>query len=197
MSVLAFKITERHYSIMVKQALDNLPQESGGFLGGKDGFIQAILPIFNQHLYNRTDTFSFTPEDVSRARAFFDKHGLDYIGMYHSHPNGIPEPSGQDVASGQPSHFIIGCRDPKHPVMRAYTVENKVVTPVPIEIVDSKAVKVVDIQAKPKPAPPKNKTIFDEAEELSQKLDAMKNEKKVDYPKMEPKKLDSDFSTLA
>ena len=28
-----FVFTQRHYDILVKQALDNLPQESGGFLG--------------------------------------------------------------------------------------------------------------------------------------------------------------------
>ncbi len=190
-----FKITKRHYDIMVKQALDNLPQESGGFLGGKEGFIQAILPIFNQHLYNRTDTFSFTPEDVQRAHAFFEKHGLSYIGMYHSHPKGAPVPSEPDINSRQPCHFIIGCRDTKNPVMRAYLIQGKTVIPVPIEIVDGPNIEVVDPKAKKETKPP---VVIDEAEELNAKLNMMVQEKKVQYPKLDPKdKTSSDFSTLA
>jgi proteasome lid subunit RPN8/RPN11 len=204
LSPSVFRITRRHYDIIVKQALDNLPQESGGFLGGKEGYIQAILPIFNQHLFNRTDTFSFTPDDVTRARAFFDKHGLSYIGMYHSHPRGVPEPSEPDIQSGQPCHFIIGARDPKKPVVRAYVVNGRAVIATPIEIVESDKVQVVDIHAGPEnkdakkgKTAAKNRTIFDDAEELNQKLNSMKDEKKVNYPKLEPKKYDSDFSTLA
>ena len=44
-----FAITKKHYNTIIKQGYDNLPYETGGFLGGKeDGTITAILPAFNQ-----------------------------------------------------------------------------------------------------------------------------------------------------
>ena len=102
-----FKITQRHYDIIIKQSRDNLPQESGGFLGGKNGLIQAILPNFNMFEGNRTDTFGLTQEDMLRAHEFFQKHNLTFYGVYHTHPNGIPFPSTGDLKTNQKHHFIL------------------------------------------------------------------------------------------
>ena len=104
-----FRITRRHYDIILKQGLDLLPIEAGGFLGGdiETGTIKAIFPIYNQHLEVQTDTFGFMPDDLGRARSFFKKHNLEYFSMYHTHPKGIAYPSQTDIKAGHWFHFIL------------------------------------------------------------------------------------------
>ena len=105
----SFKITEKHYAKIIKQGKDNLPYETGGFLGGKDGVICGLLPTFNKDWDQNKDVYALHDEDLLRAHTFFKKHGLIYYGVYHTHPKGISYPSEADIATGQQYHFIIAC----------------------------------------------------------------------------------------
>ena len=93
-----FKITEHQYNIIMKQAQDCYPQETGGILGGRDDTILGVLPIANKIVQDRTAVFGITAEDIERAYHFLVKHKLEYLGVYHTHPKGIPIPSAQDLA---------------------------------------------------------------------------------------------------
>ena len=66
---MEFSITQRHYDIIIKQVQQNYPYESGGFIGGKDGLISAIFPVFNQDYSGKT-RLQF-PEDIQRAHCFW------------------------------------------------------------------------------------------------------------------------------
>ena len=79
MSSRVFKITKRHYDTITKQAIDNLPQEVGGFLGGKEDVIQAILPMFNKHLFNKTDTFARKVFQLPEIDFSFDLFSVDNL----------------------------------------------------------------------------------------------------------------------
>ena len=68
------QITQRHYDIVIKQGFDNLPYEAGGFMGGKNDLVQALLPIYNKHDDNRRDNFVFYSNDLERAHSFFQSH---------------------------------------------------------------------------------------------------------------------------
>ncbi len=202
-SPLEFRITQRHYDIIIKQALTNYPQESGGFLGGKDFLIQAILPTFNQYLFNKTDTFGVNSDDFQRAHEFFKKHNMSYYGVYHTHPNAAAYPSKQDIATGQKYHFIVGLRDTKRPEFLAYEIINSQPISVPLRLVNDKHFSVVDIQHHSKEAsqvPSKPNEIkrdpLSEAAMLNQMIDNIKQDKK-NYPKLDPLRDGSDFSTLA
>lgn len=200
-----FKITNRHYKVITKQAADNFPKESGGFLGGKDDMVQAILPIFNQHIGNKTDTFGFIAEDIERAKLFFDKHGLEYYGLYHTHPSGVPIPSKTDINTGHQYHFIIGIPgdDASKAELRAWEVIRKQPHQIPIEIVSDSKVTAIDIHSESakdyidnQPAMPK--TMFDEAVDLNSKIDSIL-ENETQYERKEslnPYHQDG-FSTLA
>lgn len=200
MSNVIFKITQRHYDIITKQAVENLPQECGGFLGGRDFHIMAIQPIFNQHLYDKTDTFSFASEDVERAHQFFKKHDMDYYGLYHSHPSGVPVPSDQDISTGHKYHFIVGLSSPDDIQFRAWQVVNKKAVPLGLQIVSDKSYSSIDIHkesAGRRSAPNINRTMIDEASDLSEKIHNIKEER-PQYDKQPPKDWhNSDFSTLA
>lgn len=200
-----FKITNRHYNIMTKQAADNFPQEAGGFLGGKNFMVQAILPIFNQYLFNKTDTFGFIAEDIERAQLFFAKHGLDYYGLYHTHPSGVPVPSQTDINTLHKYHFIIGIpsADASKAELRAWEIIHKQPHQIPIEIVPDSNVTAIDIHtesakdyvAKQQVMP---KTMFDEAVELNAKIESIL-ENQTQYERKESRNPyhQDGFSTLA
>ncbi len=190
-----FKITRKHYEIIINQARANYPRESGGFLGGKDGLVQAILPVYNKYIYAQHDTFALSSDDLLRAHEFFKKHDLDYYGFYHTHPKGAPYPSGQDVRSGQRFHFIIGMQDVNNPVLNAFAIKGDKVSQVLIELVENDAFQSVDIYT----GKPKNKTDIIQAEEdkLQYMIERIKRNKPK-YKKRKPRSGEnSSFSTAA
>lgn len=207
-----FSISQRHYDLITKQAMDNLPQESGGFLGGLKGAIRAVLPLHNKQEGDRTSKFGIDLEDdINRAIRFFHKHKLEYYGAYHSHPNGVAYPSKQDLIAGQKVenrikqskgvyhyHFIIGAKEGTNPVLASFKVIGKEVVSVPIQIVSNNQFSVVDIfsgDVQKKRGP---KTMADEADMLSEQIgNIIQNKPK--YKKLDPKSgfEASDFSTFA
>ena len=130
----SFQITTRHYETLINQAQKNLPKETGGFLGGHGRFIKGILPLFNSFDGDKTGTFGYMPEDAIRARQFFEKNNLEYLGVYHTHPIGSAMPSEQDLKHIQKYMFIISMRDPKNPDFACYEVQGKRYNRVPLDI---------------------------------------------------------------
>ncbi len=142
-----FIITQRHYDTIIDQANKNLPKETGGFLGGHGRYIKGILPLFNSFLGDKTKTFGYMPEDAIRAREFFEKHKLEYLGVYHTHPVGSADPSVQDLMHIQKYMFIISMSRPSHPDFACYEVQGKLYNRVGLEI-ESNNFDVIDIHAK-------------------------------------------------
>ncbi len=191
-----FIITERQYNIIMKQAQACYPQESGGFLGGRENTILGVLPVPNKYLYNRTEVFGITSDDIDRAYKFLVKHNLEYLGVYHSHPKGIPYPSDQDLAHHQKYLFIIGLQDRYNPELYAWRVEGKRVYPEDIKIISDIGITVVDIRTgKPKLSENVPKQ---EMDRIANIIDEMIAGKHPEYKKMDPTKWDaSTFSTMA
>eukprot|EP01047_Picozoa_sp_COSAG01_P000109 COSAG01_NODE_1_length_100484_cov_170.446142_109_plen_210_part_00 len=199
-----FKITQRHYDIIVKQGRDLLPIEAGGFLGGTDGVVKAIYPIYNQHLEVQTDTFGFTTEDMLRATKFFDDHQLDYFGMYHTHPKGVAYPSKTDIDTGHTFHFILSLRKPDTPDFRAYYIDNKKPVSLSFVVLKDKGFHKKEL-GNERPEYDANTEAMmrhqDASQELSEKLDLLKqkeqNKKVNPYQKYSSFDPNSDFNTLA
>ena len=136
-----FTITQRQYDIIMHQAQACFPQESGGILGGTGGRDPRHTAGFQQYLYDRTESFGMTADDIDRGSRFLEKNKLDYYGIYHSHPKGIPYPSKQDLSHEQKYQFIIGLADRYNPELYAWQVEKGEMTQVPIRIVDESFVE--------------------------------------------------------
>lgn len=142
-----FIITQHQYEIIMNQVQACYPQETGGFLGGKEDKILGVLPVPNKVVGGR-DEFGLWDEDFSRAHLFFNKHDLRLMGVYHSHPAGIALPSDQDIRATLQKNmrfmFIIGLSDRYKPDLRAYSLERGV-KEVPIKVVSDKGVTVLDL----------------------------------------------------
>lgn len=192
-----FVITEHQYNIIMKQAQACYPQESGGFLGGRENTILGVLPVPNKHLYDRTETFGMTQDDLDLAYRFLVKHNLEYMGIYHSHPKGIPIPSEQDLSHKQKYLFIVGLRDRYNPELYAWRIEGKNVYQEDIKIISDAGITVVDIttgQPKLSESAPKQ-----EMDRIANMIDDLITEgKEPEYKKSGPIKWDaSSFSTFA
>jgi len=191
-----FIITERQYNIIMQQAQACHPQESGGILGGRDSTILGVLPIPNQFLYDRTGTFGITQDDLDRADQFLKKHSLEYLGIYHSHPKGVPYPSAQDLSHFQKYLFIIGLKDRHNPELYAWRVENGKVYQENIKVISDTGITVIDINTG-QPKLSQNLT-KEEMERLSHLINDMIAGKNPEYQRLSSLGWDaSSFSTFA
>ncbi len=78
------------------------PEEACGLLAGNGELVHEVLQVPNQ-LRSRT-RFRMDPVEQLRAFNWIEAHGLDLIGIYHSHPAGPesgspgnPAPSPTDI----------------------------------------------------------------------------------------------------
>ena len=199
-----FSITQRHYNIIIEQVQKNYPYESGGFVGGKEGTITAIFPVLNQDISNKTDVFAIYPQDIERAHLFFEKHGLEYYGTYHSHPKGEAIPSQQDLTHIQKYLFIISLKNFDHPDFAAYkVVGHQKADRIPLNIVKDQDYQVKDIQSSKKNRTPDGFIIpkdipdYNDNEQLNKQVNRL-FEGTSSYERSELFLVDSgDFSTLA
>ena len=111
--------------------------------------VTAIFPVMNQDISNKTDVFAIYPQDIERAHLFFEKHGLEYYGTYHSHPKGEAIPSQQDLTHIQKYLFIISLRNFNQPDFAAYKVTgHQQADRVPLTVVSDNDFSVKDIHSK-------------------------------------------------
>lgn len=191
-----FKITERQYDIIMKQAQSCYPNETGGILGGQGDTILGVLPIANKVLKNQTEVFGITAEDIERAYHFLIKHNLEYLGLYHTHPKGVPIPSAQDLAHHQRYLFIIGLEDRYNPELYAWRVEEGKVYAENIKIISDIGITVIDVvTGKPKLSESVDR---EELDKLAEIIENLILGKEPEYPKQGPINWDaSSFSTQA
>lgn len=72
-----------------------LPAEACGLLLGHAGCVEALLAVRNVAA-SPVDAFELDPGDVVAAEQQARAHGLEIVGVWHSHPRGEAEPSEAD-----------------------------------------------------------------------------------------------------
>jgi proteasome lid subunit RPN8/RPN11 len=72
------------------------PEEACGLLGGLDGQVLEVIPVPNA--LHSPVRYRMDPRDQWQAFQTIEQHGLELLGIYHSHPHGPEVPSETDVA---------------------------------------------------------------------------------------------------
>lgn len=86
--------------IEIQEHLDRcLPFEGCGLLGGQGQEVHAVRPIMNR--LDSPNRYWMEPRDLVEAFYEFEAHGLDLVGIYHSHPDGSNTPSLLDREQAQ------------------------------------------------------------------------------------------------
>ena len=79
------------------------PEEGAGFLVGVEGEVKKIISLGNAREDEaRHNRFLITPKDYLKAELTADSLGLSLIGVFHSHPDCLNEPSEYDREWAQP-----------------------------------------------------------------------------------------------
>jgi proteasome lid subunit RPN8/RPN11 len=101
----AAALPERCIRQLLAAAWAAFPEEACGALLGEPGGdprdrrVLAAVAVRNQALCDRTRTFAMDPAAVQRARR---AAGLDVLGFFHSHPEGVARPSAADLRHASP-----------------------------------------------------------------------------------------------
>jgi len=73
-----------------------LPLEACGLLAGAADVVREVLPVANQ--IQSPARFRMDPMEQLRAFDWIESHGLELLGIFHSHPAGPDRPSTTDIA---------------------------------------------------------------------------------------------------
>ena len=112
-------------------------QECCGLLAGRNGVITHAFPAENVAA-DPTRNYELAPREIVRLMREFRAKGLEFLGIYHSHPNGENAPSPRDIELAyysEAAYFIVSPRaDATNPV-RAFSIRDGQVAELEIETV--------------------------------------------------------------
>jgi proteasome lid subunit RPN8/RPN11 len=117
------KMTAAVYEGMVEHCSKGFPNEACGFLGGRDGVVERLYRLTNA----AASPVFYRPDDREMLSAIddMDQHGLDLLGIFHSHVATRPYPSPTDVSQARypdAVYVIVGMADRDNPETRGYLI---------------------------------------------------------------------------
>ncbi len=115
----------------LNQMLDHLqtcyPLEGCGLLAGDEtGMVTAVYPIDN--MLQSATAYKMRPQQQVEAMLAMEAAGWRLLAIYHSHPQGPPQPSATDIAlTTYPDalHVIVSLPEQAEPVVRAFHIRGQ------------------------------------------------------------------------
>jgi len=111
---------------LVEQARREPIAECCGLLAGCEGVITHVFPAANA-APDPAKNYEIDPRETVRLLREFREQKLEFLGIYHSHPNGKNEPSARDIELAYYSeaiYFIVSpLADAAKPV-RAFSIRD-------------------------------------------------------------------------
>ncbi len=121
---------------MIAHAREEVPNECCGILAGKDGRVLKLYRATNaEHSPYR---YSVDSRDLFRIHRECEAQGWEFVGIYHSHTASDAYPSPTDVRLAlwpESVYFLVSLRDPEHPDVRAFRIEDGRIAEVKLQIV--------------------------------------------------------------
>ena len=120
---------------MVAQAKAQAPVEACGILAGKNNRVEKLYEMTNAD--NSNEHFMMEPKEQFAVAKDIRSAGLEMQAIYHSHPATQARPSAEDIRlalTPDVTYVILSLQDPKNPEVKGFTIEDSVVTPVPVRI---------------------------------------------------------------
>lgn len=127
-------ISQNHWQEMLNHVHKHVPLESCGLLAGKNEQVERVIPIRNQA--QSPVRFVMDPYEQLQAFEWIDSHGLELLGIFHSHPTGPETASQTDIAEAayEVVHLIWSQMQGSWRV-RGFWIENDMATEVVLQIV--------------------------------------------------------------
>ena len=89
------RLNTTHLETIRDHILRCLPEEACGLLGGREGYVEVVVPITNQ--LHSPVRFRMQPEELLATLQYLESNGLDLLAIFHSHPHGPEVPSDTDL----------------------------------------------------------------------------------------------------
>lgn len=109
---------------MVAHCLRGLPEEACGLLAGDaaTGQVLGLYPVEN--IAHSARVYTLDPLSHLRADRDAEAHGLEVVGVFHSHTHtdAYPSPTDVDQAPDQGWHYVIVSLRDDQPVVRSYRI---------------------------------------------------------------------------
>lgn len=124
-----------HWQEMLAYVDRHAPLEACGLLAGKNGWVEKVILIRNQA--QSPTRFVMEPYEQLQAFTWIDTHGLDLLGIFHSHPAGPETASVTDVAeAAYEVVHLIWSRNQNGWKARGFWIEHGSATEIELQIVE-------------------------------------------------------------
>ena len=123
---------------LLKHARRQPHRECCGILAGQDGLITQAFPAKNVAA-DPVRNYEIAPGEIARLMEELRKRRLEFLGIYHSHPNWMDtnEPSLKDIALAHFSeaiYFIVTPRPYATTPIRAFSIRDRRATELEIQV---------------------------------------------------------------
>ena len=127
-------------SEVLSQILDHARRTGGteccGLLAGRDGLVTQVFQGTNVASKPAT-SYEIVPEEIFRSMREMRAAGQELLGIYHSHPKGLNEPSPKDIQLAyypDAAYFIVSPLAAAARPVRAFLIRDGRVTELEIQI---------------------------------------------------------------
>lgn len=109
---------------LVEHSRSQFPEEVCGILAGRGERVEKVYQMTNKD--KSPESFFMEPEEQFKIMKEIRNSGLDFIGIYHSHPETEAHPSAHDVELvyyPDVSYVIISLKNKNSPEVRSFKIK--------------------------------------------------------------------------
>jgi proteasome lid subunit RPN8/RPN11 len=131
-----FTIEKRYIDDMIAHARREAPLECCGVLAGSDRRVLKLYQATNAE--HSRYCYDIERQELFRINRECEEKGWEFLGLYHSHPDGRAYPSPTDVHRADwpdSLYFIVSLLSPERPEVRAFRIRDRDVIEEDLEIV--------------------------------------------------------------
>jgi proteasome lid subunit RPN8/RPN11 len=124
----AVRSRRKVYGQLLEHARRQPHRECCGILAGRDGLITQAFPAKNVAA-DPVRNYEIAPKEIVRLMGQLRKRRLEFLGIYHSHPNWLDtnEPSPKDIALAyysEATYFIVTPQPYATTPIRAFSIRD-------------------------------------------------------------------------
>lgn len=92
----SLRLSQQQVQTIVEHCIHTLPDEACGLIAGYGELAESIIPI-NNASENPKRHYRMDANEQLKALKLIDSENLDWIAVFHSHPDSAPIPSQEDI----------------------------------------------------------------------------------------------------
>jgi len=113
----SLRLSQQQVQTIVDHCIQSLPDEACGLIAGREGKGEGIIPIKNVS-ENPTRHYQMDANEQLKALKLMDAESLDWLAVFHSHPDSAPIPSQEDIRAAELNtpdiaHLIVSLQNNK------------------------------------------------------------------------------------